>query len=97
MSMVAPMEWPSANSGGGQSGSTISRMKVSRSLSYSDLIEPAAAAIGGANEHGGAHGMAEREQRRRTIRQHDLAHEGLEIAVVFRSDRTSGGRDRRRE
>jgi hypothetical protein len=46
-------------------------------------IEPAAAAIGGANEHGGAGGMAEREQRRRTIRHHDLAHEGVEVAVVF--------------
>ena len=32
---VAPVEWPIANTGGGQSGSTISRMKVSRSLSYS--------------------------------------------------------------
>ena len=30
-----------------------------------------------------AGGMAERENRRRTIRQHDLAHEGFEIVIVF--------------
>ena len=34
-STVAPIEWPSAKSGGGQSGSTTSFMKASRSRSYS--------------------------------------------------------------
>ena len=46
-------------------------------------VEPAMAAVRGADENRRAGGMAEREDRRRTIRQHDLAHEGLEIAVVF--------------
>ena len=34
--MHAPIEWPSAKNGGGQSGSTTSFMKVSRSISYSE-------------------------------------------------------------
>src|ERR1039458_2716556 len=32
---------------------------------------------------GRAHGLAESKEGRRTIRQHDLANEGLEIDVVF--------------
>jgi len=36
MVMAPPMEWPSAKIGGGQSGKTISRIKVSRSVSYSE-------------------------------------------------------------
>ena len=46
-------------------------------------VEPAVAAMGGADQNGGAGGMAERENRRRAIRQHDFAHEGFEIGVVF--------------
>ena len=34
-------------------------------------------------QHGGAHRMAERKDRRRAIRQHDLLHEGLQVDVVF--------------
>ena len=46
-------------------------------------VEPAVAAMRGADQHRRAGGMTDGENRRRAIRQHDLAHEGLEIAVVF--------------
>ncbi len=46
-------------------------------------VEPAVAAMGGADEDRGAGGMAERKDRRRAIRQHDFAHERFEIGVVF--------------
>jgi hypothetical protein len=49
-----------------------------------DAIEPALAAGDGTQQNGGAHGMGEREDRRRTIRQHDLAHEGFEVGVELR-------------
>ncbi len=36
MPIAAPMEWPSAKIGGGQSGSTTCSMKASRSVAYSE-------------------------------------------------------------
>ncbi len=62
-----------------------------------DAVEPALAARRGAEQHGRAHGMAESENRRRAIRQHDLAHEGFEVGVeigevahmAFAADRTA--------
>ncbi len=47
-------------------------------------VEPAMALGGRLHQDGRAHRMGEREQRRRTVGQHDLAHEGLEIGLVFR-------------
>ncbi len=38
MTTVAPIEWPSAKIGGGQSGNTTSRMNVSRSVSNSEKL-----------------------------------------------------------
>ena len=46
-----------------------------------DAVEPALAAGDGANHNGRAHGMSEREIRRRTIRQHHLAHEHFEVEI----------------
>ena len=42
---VAPMEWASAKCGGGQSGSTTSLMKVSRSIWYCEIAHVAFARI----------------------------------------------------
>jgi hypothetical protein len=38
---------------------------------------------GCAQQHGRAHGMADGKERRRAIRQHDLAHQRFEIEIVF--------------
>ncbi len=46
-------------------------------------VEPTMAAMSGTDQRRRAGGMADGEDRRRTIRQHDLAHEGLEIDVIF--------------
>src|SRR5580698_350034 len=42
------------------------------------------AVIGGANEHARAGGMPDGKDGRWAVRQHDLAHEGFEIGVIFR-------------
>ena len=47
-----------------------------------DAVEPAAAAVTGADRHGCAHGVAERENRRRAIGQHHLLHHRLEVGDV---------------
>ena len=57
--------------------------KPDQRRSQHHAVEPAVAAIGGADEHRCAGGMSDGEQRRRTIRQHDLAHESFEVGVVF--------------
>src|SRR5262249_49592535 len=40
-------------------------------------------AMSGANDDDRAHRMRQRENRRRTVGQHDVVHEGLEIRVVL--------------
>ena len=46
-------------------------------------FEPAAAVMAGADADGGAHGMPEREDRRRAIGQHHLLHDGFKVGGVF--------------
>ena len=46
-------------------------------------VEPASAVAEGAHEDRATHGMAEREDRRRTIGQHHLLHEGFKVGGVF--------------
>ena len=47
-------------------------------------IEPAMPGMGRAQENRRAHGMRQRKDRRRTVRQHDLVDEGFEVDLVLR-------------
>ena len=48
-----------------------------------DAVEPLPPVLHRADQHRRAHRMAERVIRRRAVGQHDLLHEGFEVAVVF--------------